>query len=94
MNNPVLIQKEEIKNIRFPKEDVLLIKSETLIRDRALNNALLLGNLEHGKVKLTFLDYAKKMYQVETTVWAVTEESVCLKGDLLLPKRSLLSVGY
>lgn len=93
MNHPTLIQKEDILQIRFSKEEVLQSDLEIKIRDRELQKALSLGNLEHGKVKLIFLDRACKTYQIETTIWAVTDESICLKGDLLLPKRAVLSIS-
>lgn len=92
MNQPILISKEEIVQIRFPKEEVLQSDLEIKLRDRELEKALSLGNLEHEKVKLTFLDLHFKSYQIETTIWALTDESICLKGDLLLPKRAVLSI--
>lgn len=94
MKQPMNIQKEDIIHIRFPKSEVLPNPLAVKQRDRDLKNALSLGNNDHVKVKLTFLDYHNNTYLIETTIWAVTEESVCLKGDLLLPKRSLLSVEY
>lgn len=92
MNQPTLIQKEDIMKIRFPKEEVLQSDLEIKTRERELEKALSLGNLEHGKVKLTFLDLSCQVYQIETTIWALTDESICLKGDLLIPKRAVLSI--
>lgn len=92
MIEPMIIKKEDIKNIRFPKVDVLPSENEIKSREKALNNALSLGNLEHGKVKLIFLDLGMNPYQIETTIWALTDESICLKGDLLLPKRAVLNI--
>ncbi|AFL85387.1 hypothetical protein Belba_2855 [Belliella baltica DSM 15883] len=92
MSQPIIIRKEDLIQIRFPKDKVLQSDLEIKIRDRELEKALSLGNLEHGKVKLTFLDLSCNIYQIETTIWALTDESICLKGDLLLPKRAVLSI--
>lgn len=86
------IEKEDIVHIRFSKTDVLTHISEIKQRDRDLEKALSLGNNDHVKVKLTFLNVDNDPFLIETTIWSVTEESICLKGDLLLPKRALLSV--
>lgn len=94
MSQPIKIQMEDIIRIRFPKSEVLPNPIAVRERDRNLENALSLGNNDHVKVKLTFLDFDNNTFMIETTIWAVTEESVCLKGDLLLPKRSLVSVEY
>ncbi|WP_373496013.1 hypothetical protein [Aquiflexum sp.] len=93
MKQPILIQKEDIKQIRFPKEEVLKSDLEIKMRDKELEKALALGNLEHCKVKLIFSDWGMNTYEVETTIWALTDESICLKGDLLLPKRAVLSIS-
>jgi hypothetical protein len=94
MSLPIQINKEEINHMRFPKFEVLPTPLEVKKRDKDLKNALSLGNNDHVKVKLIFLDREYTSYLIETTIWAVTEESVCLKGNLMLPKRSLLIVEF
>ncbi len=87
-----IIPKEAISLLHFLKEEVLTDASEISRRNQDVKRAMTLGNLEHEKVKIHFLDALHKLYQVETTVWAVTDEFLCLKGDLLIPMRSVLHI--
>ncbi len=78
------IEKEDIPTLKFPDKEVLM--DNELIKERAaeLNRALLLGNLEHIKIKIYFEDdNARKV--VETTVWGVTDKRVILKKDIVIP---------
>jgi hypothetical protein len=55
-----------------------------IISRRGETRAQALGNLEHSKTWILFEDnQSKKM--VETTVWAVTDESVILKRGVGIP---------
>lgn len=77
----------------FPKGgSTLTDPSDFSKRNQDLNRAMTLGNLEHGKVKIHFLDAQHNFYLVETTVWAVTEEYLCLKGDLQIPTCAVLRI--
>ncbi len=87
------IAKEELPNFRYSKQEVLAGPNEVKIRNMELQRAMALGNLEHGKVKITFLDFQHNPFQVETTIWAVTEEAVCLKGNLFIPKCAVIQIG-
>ncbi len=86
------IQKEQIKFLHFPKEEVLIGRKNIKNRCFHLRRALSLGNLEHEKVKIIFADDqgAKK---VETTVWGVTEKSVILKQSTIIPLKRIISVN-
>jgi len=85
MNSMQLIQKEAIAQLRFIKEEALTDAAAIIRRSQDFGRALMLGNLEHGKVKIHFQDALHNRYQVETTIWAVTEDYLCLKGNLLIP---------
>lgn len=89
MKTSQLIEKEDVIKFRFPKLEFLPNPLAIKWREKDLEKALALGNLEHEKVKITFLDIYLNSFQVETTIWAVTEESICLKGDLFIPKRAV-----
>lgn len=79
-----IIQKEEITTLQFPNSDVLDDKADKAQRKSELERALALGNLEHSKIRIYFEDnHSKKM--VETTVWAVTDNSVVLKQGIGIP---------
>lgn len=80
----VYIEKENIRGLKFPKNDVLLSKNEIKIRHWGLERAMKLGNIEHSKIKIVFED-SEGVKQVETTVWGVTDTQVILKQAILIP---------
>lgn len=84
VNGPLSIEKESIRGLKFPDNDVLVSKDEIKIRYANLERALKLGNLEHNKIKIVFED-SDGIKQVETTVWGVTDKRVILKQGLLIP---------
>ncbi|MCW3070907.1 MAG: hypothetical protein JWO44_797 [Bacteroidetes bacterium] len=81
---PTLIEKENISGLKFPENDVLTSKEDVKMRTAALDKALKLGNLEHGKIKIIFED-AEGVKQVNTTVWGVTDKRVILKKGAVVP---------
>lgn len=84
ITRPLLIEKENIRGLKFPDSDVLISKDEIKIRYSCLERALKLGNLEHNKIKIVFED-TDGLKQVVTTVWGVTDKRVILKQGVLLP---------
>ena len=84
-----IIAKEDIETLSFPHDDVLEDQEEINQRNSELNRALSLGNLEHSKIKIFFQDdKSKKM--VETTIWAVTDNSIILKKGINIPINRIL----
>jgi hypothetical protein len=84
-----IIEKEEIEMLCFPHDDVLEDQAEIDQRNSELNRALSLGNLEHSKIKIFFKDdKSKKM--VETTIWAITDNSIILKKGINIPINRIL----
>lgn len=78
------IEKEIVPSLKFPNSDVLNSSEAIYQRKTDLYRAQALGNLEHSKIKIFFEDnQSKKM--VETTVWAVTDDSVILKQGAGIP---------
>jgi len=84
INKPVSIEKESIRDLKFPENEVLTSKDEIKIRNSDLERALKLGNIEHNKIKIVFED-AEGIKQVETTVWGITDKRVILKQGVLIP---------
>jgi hypothetical protein len=80
----VLIDKEEIAQLHFPKEDVLFEKEDLDDRCKKLNNALSIGNLEHAKVTILFQDI-EGLKKVDTTIWGVTDKEIILKKGVIIP---------
>ncbi len=87
-----IIEKEEIKFLQFPKEEVLNSKTERHERNRTLKRALVLGNLEHQKVGIFFMD-SNGFKKVETTIWGLTDKSVILKKSTVIPLERILRVS-
>jgi len=93
MNDSIqVVQKEQIKFLHFPHQEVLESKRDKQDRCIDLRRAMSLGNLEHGKVKIIFADDqgAKK---VETTVWGITEKAVILKQSTIIPLERIIKVN-
>lgn len=83
-SGPLSVEKENIRSLRFPANEVLTSTDEIKIRYSNLERALKLGNLEHNKIKIVFED-EHGLKQVETTVWGVTDKRVILKQGILIP---------
>lgn len=80
----LLIDKETITSLVFPKKEVLDEKDAIIQRKNDLDRALSLGNLEHVKIKIFFEDDSSKK-AVETTIWGVTDSRVILKQGVVIP---------
>ncbi|MDO8965552.1 hypothetical protein [Algoriphagus sp.] len=85
------IEKEKIGQLNFPSHDVLSSESEINLRLDVLERAMSLGNLDQIKVKIYFEDDREKLV-VDTTIWAVTFESVILKHGLMIPNHRIYKV--
>ncbi len=90
--NVQIVQKEQIKFLKFPKEDVLDRRKDQIDRFLELQRALTLGNLEHHKVRIVFVD-DKGLKKVETTVWGITDKEVILKQSTIIPLERIISIS-
>ncbi len=84
-----LITKENLyqyKVVDAPSDHSLELQSK-------LQNALRLGNEFKSKSNITFMteDGPKR---IETTVWSLTDKYLQIKGGVLLPLKSLISIDY
>lgn len=84
LKKPVVIEKEEVANLRFPAQEVLVSEDEIKLRRAELDKALKLGNVEHGKIRVVFED-DNGLKQIETTIWGVTDKRIILKHGIVLP---------
>ena len=82
--NSSFTEKEFIKNLSFPNNEV--VKNDIAINNRESNieRAVHLGNIEKHKVKIIFED-DKNLRKVHTTVWAVGDKNVILNKGVLIP---------
>lgn len=84
------IEKESISTLSFKKE--LELDQNFDLIDR-LKKASVLGNIHHSKVIIYFLDddCPKK---VETTIWAVGSQFICLKGGVWIPISNIVDIEF
>ena len=92
MKTILSLDKEVIPNLTFAKSDVILEPENQKKRMADLFRSQTLGNLLQTKVKITFETADLQTYQVETTVWAVGDTFISLKGGIFLPIHSILRV--
>ena len=88
----LLIPKEQIPHLSFPKKEVIVNLDERNERMSSLFRSQTLGNLLHTKVKITFEAADEQLYLVDTTVWAVGNSFISLKGGIYLPIHSILHI--
>ncbi|WP_417800853.1 hypothetical protein [Tenacibaculum sp.] len=86
------VAKEQIKFLKFPKEEVLNKKKAMVNRFLDLQRVLSLGNLEREKVQIFFMD-TDGLKKVETTVWGITDTSVILKQATIIPLERIVKVA-
>lgn len=92
MKTILTIDKENISNLTFAKSDVIIDPEKQKKRMADLFRSQTLGNLLQTKVKITFETADLQTYQVETTIWAVGDIFISLKGGVFLPIRSIHQV--
>ncbi|PSL07177.1 hypothetical protein [Cecembia rubra] len=85
------IDKEFVGELSFPDQDVLYTEKKKIQRQIELERAMSLGNLEQVKVKIFFEDFSNKFF-INTTIWAVTDESVLIKKGLVIPIKRIYNV--
>jgi hypothetical protein len=55
---------------------------------------LILGNIDHNKVTIVFKTEDGTILQVKTTIWAVTEDYVALKGGVHIPIKAIVDIEF
>jgi hypothetical protein len=91
INEFVEIEKEEVANMHFPAEEVLLNEKAIELRQEGLDRANSLGNLEHYKVKIYFADEVGEKL-VHTTIWVLTDKVILLKQNVVLPIHRIIKL--
>jgi uncharacterized protein (UPF0248 family) len=90
-NTVQIVDKEVVRTLNFPREEVLKTKDSANERRNLLERATILSNLYHNKVKITFED-SDGMKMVDTTIWATTDNAIMLKGGIVLPIHRIISI--
>lgn len=78
------VQKEEVGQLNFPNEDVLVSAEATEKRRKNLEQAVVLGNTYKGKTKIIFAD-SQGIKQIDTHIWGLTDKRVILKQGIVIP---------
>mgnify|MGYP006299705381 CR=1 len=87
----VKIEKEQISSLQFRKSENLDNSPERLSLKKKLHDGMVLGNLHKGKVRIIF-NTAEGYREVETTIWAKTENQILLKGGVFIPIESVVDL--
>ena len=91
LTKPVLIEKEAITSLTFPKDNLERSKDEEKILRMKLEKAQTLGNIHHNKIKIWFKD-SEGLKEVRTTVWALGEKHIVLKKGVFIPINRIVDV--
>jgi hypothetical protein len=87
------IEKEKIAGVHFVSYDVLDKSEHKHHRKAELEKAMILGNSLHTKAMIVFITEDGPR-EVETTVWATTDDSVTLKGGVVIPIHCIEKVSF
>lgn len=93
MSDVKIINKEEIPSVSFVSYEVLNTPEQKAQRKEVLEKAMIIGNNDHGKAKIFFMT-EDGMMEVETTVWATSDEVITLKGGVMIPVHSIEKVSF
>lgn len=86
-----LVEKELVSSFHFPENGVLENEEDKKLLKRELDRAISLGNVEHLKVKIFFAD-DKGEKVVNTTIWAITDNAILLKKNVVIPIRRIIKL--
>jgi uncharacterized protein (UPF0248 family) len=86
-----LIEKEALRKMVFPAEEVLKTSDAAKERRRLIERATILSNLYHNKVKIVFEDRDSSK-ALDTTIWATTDHAIMLKGGVVIPIHRIHSI--
>lgn len=87
----VYIEKEAVANLHFPQEEILNKKDLITLRNKEIERGISLGNIEHYKVKIYFADDTSEKV-VHTTIWAVTDQAILLKQNVVIPTHRIIKL--
>lgn len=80
----VMIPKERIPSLHFPKQPVELTEAQRNANMAVMRDATRLGNTDHGKCRIVFED-DEGLKAVETTIWTFDKDHIVLKYGTVIP---------
>jgi hypothetical protein len=88
-----IIEKEDVPNYHCVTYDVLDTPELRAERRTELEKAMILGNTSHVKYKI-FFTTTEGVKEVETTVWATTDDTITLKGGVVIPIAAINKITF
>ncbi|MDN3688971.1 hypothetical protein [Cyclobacterium jeungdonense] len=88
----VTIQKEKVPSLLFSQREVVTDPESKKIRLLELQKSQILGNISHAKVWIYFETADGGTYRINTTIWAVGEKFISLKGGITIPISSIFNI--
>jgi hypothetical protein len=83
------IEKENVVSLHFLASEI----DQSKKWKKELDYAVRLGNEHKGKTTITFVSQ-EGIFQVETTIWSVTENELSLKGGVHIPLKSITDIHF
>lgn len=87
------IDRNSIPQLEFLSKDVLATLNSRKFRQKQLQDATFIGNIEEKKVTLEFLSKTG-CHLINTTIWACTNEWVVLKEKQQIPIKSIRTIEF
>ncbi len=94
MENITMIEKENISELKFATTEVLENETSIVKRNYNIRKAVRLGNLYKGKVKIKFRNIAHELILVHTTIWALGNDYISLKGGKSIPVKAIEEIEF
>ena len=88
------VEKEQISQFSFTKDEVLSDQELLTKRKVNLEKAVTLGNGQKRKVKIVFETESGQRNMVDTTIWAVGQDFVTLKAGTLIPIHAIHEIEF
>lgn len=78
--------------LRFPQIDVLEHGIDQVNDALNLKKAFFQENLNRTRLKIFFTDFGV-LQKIETSVWTISEKSIILKNDTVVPLSGIIAVA-
>lgn len=86
------IQKEAVSSLLFSQREVVTDPEAKKLKIVELEKSQILGNISHSKVWIYFETADGQAYRINTTIWAVGEKFISLKGGITIPVSAIFKI--
>lgn len=84
-----IIEKEDVSRLNFVPAE----QDKSPLWKTELDYAVRLGNAYKGKTSVTFIS-KEGVFEVQTTIWSVTDNELSLKGGVHIPLKSITNIHF